>query len=59
MNQYNNQPRPDRRRTSSGYRRDNGKSGFISVLFYMLPFIVVNGLIFLLVTSDERPDYNW
>ncbi|MDW2799776.1 hypothetical protein RZO55_19560 [Clostridium boliviensis] len=66
MNQYNNQTRPERRRTSSGYRRNNGKSGFLSVLlFYVLPFIVFNGLIFLLVTSrpkaevtiDESSDY--
>jgi len=55
MTQYNNQTRPDRRRTSSGYRRDNGKSGFLSVLlFYVLPFIVVNGLIFFLVTSRPK-----
>ena len=57
MNQYNNQPRPDRRRTSSGYRRDSGKSGFLSVLlFYVLPFIVINGLIFLLVTSSPKAE---
>ena len=57
MTQYNNQTRPDRRRTSSGYRRDNGKSGFLSVLlFYVLPFIVINGLIFLLVTSSPKAE---
>lgn len=57
MNQYNNQTRPERRRTSSGYRRDNGKSGFLSVLlFYVLPFIVFNGLIFLLVTSRPKAE---
>ena len=57
MTQYNNQPRPDRRRTSSGYRRDNGKSGFLSVLlFYVLPFIVINGIIFLLVTARPKAE---
>ncbi|MDF2888302.1 MAG: hypothetical protein K0R23_2687 [Lacrimispora sp.] len=57
MTQYNNQTRPDRRRTSSGYRRDSGKSGFHSVLlFYVLPFIVFNGLIFLLVTSQPKAE---
>lgn len=55
MNQYNNQSRPERRRTSSGYRRDNGKGGFLSVLlFYVLPFIVFNGIIFLLVTTRPK-----
>lgn len=57
MTQYNNQTRPDRRRTSSGYRRDNGKSGFLSVLlFYVLPFIVINGIIFLLVTARPKAE---
>ena len=57
MAQYNNQTRPDRRRTNSGYRRDNGKSGFLSVLlFYVLPFIVINGIIFLLVTSRPKAE---
>lgn len=57
MTQYNNQTRPDRRRTSSGYRRDNGKSGFLSVLlFYVLPFIVFNGIIFLLVTARPKAE---
>ncbi len=57
MNQYNNQSRPERRRTSSGYRRDNGKGGFLSVLlFYVLPFIVFNGIIFLLVTTRPKAE---
>lgn len=57
MNQYNNQTRPERRRTSSGYRRDNGKGGFLSVLlFYVLPFIVFNGIIFLLVTTRPKAE---
>jgi hypothetical protein len=57
MTQYNNQTRPDRRRTSSGYRRDNGKSGFLSVLlFYVLPFIVINGFIFILVTARPKAE---
>lgn len=57
MTQYNNQTRPDRRRTSSGYRRGSGKSGFLSVLlFYVLPFIVINGIIFLLVTARPKAE---
>lgn len=57
MNQYNNQPRPDRRRTNSGYRRDSGKHSFLStLLFYVLPFIVVNALIFFLVTSRPKAE---
>lgn len=55
MNPYNNQSRPNRRKTSSGYRRDNGRSGFLTILlFYVLPFIVVNGLIFFLVTARPK-----
>ncbi len=55
MNQYNNQIRSNRRKTRSGNRNDAGKSGFLSVLlFYVLPFIVVNGLIFFLVTSKPK-----
>lgn len=66
MNQYNNQTRPNRKKTSSNYRRDAGRNGFLTVLlFYVLPFIVVNGLIFILVTArpkgtitiDESSDY--
>ncbi|MFV0239434.1 MAG: hypothetical protein ACK5H4_05260 [Lacrimispora sphenoides] len=55
MNQYNNQIRPNRRKTRSGNRNDTGKNGFLSVLlFYVLPFIVINGLIFFLVTSRPK-----
>ncbi|EXG83672.1 hypothetical protein [Lacrimispora sp.] len=55
MNQYNNQIRPNRRKTRSGNRNDAGKNGFLSVLlFYVLPFIVINGLIFFLVTSRPK-----
>jgi hypothetical protein len=55
MNQYNNQIRPNRRKTRSGTRNDTGKNGFLSVLlFYVLPFIVINGLIFFLVTSRPK-----
>lgn len=57
MNQYNNQIRPNRRKTRSGNRNDAGKNGFLSVLlFYVLPFIVINGLIFFLVTSRPKGD---
>ncbi len=55
MNQYNNPSRPNRRQTNSGYRQDTGRSGFLTVLlFYVLPFIVVNGLIFFLVTARPK-----
>ncbi len=55
MNQYNNQIRPNRRNARSGNRHDAGKSGFLTVLlFYVLPFIVINGLIFFLVTSKPK-----
>ncbi|SET88949.1 hypothetical protein SAMN05443270_1888 [Lacrimispora sphenoides] len=55
MNQYNNQIRPNHRKTRSGNRNDTGKNGFLSVLlFYVLPFIVINGLIFFLVTSRPK-----
>lgn len=55
MNQYNNQVRSNRRKTRSGNRNDAGQSGFLSVLlFYVLPFIIVNGLIFFLVTSKPK-----
>ena len=55
MNQYNKQNRSNLRNTRSGYRRDAGKNGFLKVLlFYVLPFIVVNGLIFFLVTAKPK-----
>ncbi|HCD44279.1 MAG TPA: hypothetical protein DEQ64_11190 [Lachnoclostridium sp.] len=55
MNQYNNQIRSNRRKTRSGSRNDAGQNGFLSVLlFYVLPFIVINGLIFFLVTSKPK-----
>jgi hypothetical protein len=57
MNQYNNQSRPSRRQSNSQNRRDAGKHGFFSVLlFYVLPFIVINGLIFFLVTEKPKAD---
>lgn len=55
MNQYNNQSRSNRGTAGSPYRRNSGKSGFLSViLFYVLPFLVVNGLIFFLVTAKPK-----
>ncbi|WP_349946136.1 hypothetical protein ABFV83_19055 [Lacrimispora sp. BS-2] len=55
MNQYNNQVRSNRRKTRSGNRNDAGHNGFLSILlFYVLPFIVVNSLIFFLVTSKPK-----
>lgn len=56
MNQYNNQYRPNRRSKRIGNRR-NGQGGFLSILlFYVLPFIVFNGLIFFLVTSKPKAE---
>ncbi len=55
MNHYNNQIRPNRRNTRSGNRHDAGQNGFLRVLlFYVLPFIVINGLIFILVTAKPK-----
>ena len=55
MNQYNNQSRSNRGKAGSPYRQDSGKSGFLTViLFYVLPFLVVNGLIFFLVTAKPK-----
>lgn len=57
MNQYNNQSRPSRRQSNSQNRRDGGRHGFLSVLlFYVLPFIVINGLIFFVVTEKPKAD---
>lgn len=58
MNQYNNQSRSNRGKSGSPYRRDSGKSGFLTViLFYVLPFLVVNGLIFFLVTAKPKGEF--
>jgi hypothetical protein len=55
MTQYNRQFRSNRRKTRSGRRNDTGQNGFLPILlFYVLPFIVVNGLIFFLVTSKPK-----
>ena len=55
MNHYNNQSRSNRGKAGSPYRRDSGKSGFLTViLFYVLPFLVINGLIFFLVTVKPK-----
>lgn len=57
MNQYNNQPRSGRRQSGPQYRQDAGKHGFLSVLlFYVLPFILINGLIFFVVTEKPKGD---
>lgn len=57
MNQYNNQSRPSRRQLNSQNRRDGRRHGFLSVLlFYVLPFIVINGLIFFVVTEKPKAD---
>ncbi|MFT4105652.1 MAG: hypothetical protein QM657_07825 [Lacrimispora sp.] len=55
MNHYNNQSRSNRRKTGSGYKKGSGRSSFLTILlFYVLPFLVINGLIFLLVTSRPK-----
>lgn len=57
MNQYNNQQRSNRRQSGPKNRQDAGKHGFLSVLlFYVLPFILVNGFIFLAVTERPKGD---
>ena len=57
MNHYNNQSRPVRRQSGAPNRRDSGKRGFLSVLlFYVLPFIAINGLIFFLATEKPKGD---
>ena len=57
MNQYNNQYRPNRRSKRIGNRRNGQGGGFLSILlFYVLPFIVFNGLIFFLVTSKPKAE---
>lgn len=57
MSHYNNQSRPNRRKTSPGSKKGSGRSSFLTVLlFYVLPFLAVNGLIFLLVTSRPKGD---
>lgn len=55
MNQYSKNSRSDRRISGSGYRQKSGRSDFMTVLlFYVLPFLVVNSLIFVLVTAKPR-----
>lgn len=55
MNQYNNQIRPSRGKVCSGNRHDAGKNGFLkALLYYVLPFIIFNGLIFFLVTAKPK-----
>jgi hypothetical protein len=55
MNQSNYRRRNNRRRKSSDYGYDSGRSEFATILlFYVLPFIVVNAIIFVLVTSIPK-----
>lgn len=57
MNQRSNYSRQNRGKGGSGYRKDSGRSDFTTVLlFYILPFIVVNALIFLVVTTRPKGD---
>lgn len=59
MNQYSNHTRQSRKRGGSGYRYDSGRSEFLNVLlFYVLPFVAVNAIIFILVTSAPKGDVN-
>lgn len=55
MNQYSKQTRPNRKNLNSGYRRNTQSDGFQKILlFYVLPFIVLNGLIFILATARPK-----
>ncbi len=55
MSQYNNYSRQNRKKGNSGYRYNSGRSDFMTVLlFYIIPFIVVNSLIFVLVTARPK-----
>lgn len=57
MNQYNRQSSSNRRNTGAGNRQNPGRSEFMTVLlFYVLPFIVINGLIFILATAKPSAD---
>lgn len=55
MSQYTKHSRQNRGKGSSGYRYDSGRSEFMTVLlFYVLPFIVVNSIIFVLATASPK-----
>lgn len=55
MNQYNRQYNSNRKKSGSGYGRNSSRSEFMTVLlFYVLPFLVVNGLIFILATAKPK-----
>lgn len=55
MSQYTNHSRQNRKKGGSGYRYDSGRSEFMTVLlFYILPFVVVNTIIFVLVTTSPK-----
>lgn len=56
MSPYTNNSRQNRGRGGSN-RHDSGRSDFMTVLlFYVLPFIVVNSIIFILVTAAPKGD---
>lgn len=55
MSQYTKHSRQNRGRGGSGYRYDSGRSEFMTVLlFYVLPFIAVNSIIFVLATAAPK-----
>lgn len=55
MNQYSNHTGQSRKRRGSGYRYDSGRNEFLHVLlFYVLPFVAVNAIIFILVTAAPK-----
>lgn len=57
MNQYNRQSSSNRRKSGTGNRPNSGRSEFMTVLlFYVLPFIVINGLIFILATAKPSAE---
>lgn len=55
MNQYNSKSKSNYGKAGNPYRREPKKGGFLTVLlFYVLPFLIVNGIIFFLATSRPK-----
>lgn len=57
MKQYSNYTRQNRNRGGSGHRYDSGRNEFLNILiFYVLPFVVVNAILFILVVAGPKGD---